>query len=297
MKSNDFSKFNDSNLERNHYTIAPTNDSLIDSKIYNVNLSIEDFNMSSVSNRTISSDKVFLNVTSVKNDSLDVKISNISVKRSPVYRDTFVDRLIEDMRRKNKKLLESNGTVQKMDIGVEGMLVDDGKLFILTGNGLKNEHDVNKTDVYRESDHISEGTRDENHGARNTTREIGSLKDDTNLVKNGNSTKNYASSKAENKNQIEEGKFRSFAGATTVIPKKLAKLKSDFKVLNDVEQNEVDADYQGDMPFERLPRIEIITDEVLSELNVKQILECNLPSNATMTAWHKNGQVRLTTLQ
>lgn len=292
MKSNDFSKFNDSLLESNHYTIAPTNKSLIDSKIYNVNVSIQDVYKSSVSNHTFSSDKVFLNVTSVKNDSLDVKISSASVKRSPVYRDTFVDRLIEDMHRKNKKLLDRNETVQKIDMDVEGMLVDDGKLFILTGNGFKKDQSSNKTDVIREPEHLVERNTDNRRDGSNTSKEIGSLKDVKNLAEIANSTKEDVVSNAEDKNKIEEEKYRYFSGATTVRPKKLVKLKSDFKVLNNVEQNEVDADYQGDMPFERLPRIEIITDEVLSELNVKQILECNLPSNATMTAWHKNGQVR-----
>lgn len=294
MKSHDFSKFNDSHLESNRYTIAPTNKSYIDSKIYNVNVSIQDVDKSSVSNHTFSSDKVFFNVTSVKDDSLDVKISNASVKRSPVYRDTFLDRLIKDMRRKNKKLLEGNGTVQKMDIDVEGMLVDDGKLFILTGNGLKKDNSSNKTNVLPTFDQIVEENMHKNHSGRNTSKEIGSFKDVTELVETEYSTKDNAPFNPENKNKIEEEKNRMLAVATTVRPNKMAKLKSDFKVLNNVEQNEVDADYQGDMPFERLPRIEIITDEVLSELNVKQILECNLPSNATMAAWHKNGQVRIT---
>lgn len=51
------------------------------------------------------------------------------------------------------------------------------------------------------------------------------------------------------------------------------------------------SDYRSDSGFERLPPLEIVSNEVLSELNVKQVLECNIPTNATYSYWSKNGMV------
>lgn len=59
----------------------------------------------------------------------------------------------------------------------------------------------------------------------------------------------------------------------------------------DINGYQSDEGAQIDAEFKRLPPLEIVSNEVLSELNVKQVLECNLPSNVTYSHWSKNGEV------
>lgn len=60
---------------------------------------------------------------------------------------------------------------------------------------------------------------------------------------------------------------------------------------SDMSGYQSDEGLEIDTEFKRLPPLEIVSNEVLSELNVKQVLECNLPSNVTYSHWSKNGEV------